>query len=49
MDRTALQNHSTTPHLVFNGLCQGADIRRWFAILLRHHGNKTLGELCEKS
>ena len=37
--------NSTTPHLVFNGRCQGADIRRWFAILLRQYGNIPIMEV----
>lgn len=36
---------STTPRLVFKGRCQGADIKRLFAILLRQHGNVSIAEV----
>ncbi len=34
-----------TPRLVFSGHCEGADIKRLFAILLRHHGNVSIAEV----
>jgi hypothetical protein len=37
--------NSTTPRLVFSGRCEGADIKRLFAILLRHHGNVSIAEV----
>ena len=36
---------STTPRLVRSGHCKGADIKRWFAILLRHYGNVSIAEV----
>lgn len=39
------QVNSTTPRVVVSGRCQGADLKRWFAILLRHHGNVGIGEV----
>jgi len=41
------QVDSTTPQTVISGHCQGADIKRWFAILLRHHGNITVEEMMQ--
>jgi len=40
-----LQSNSTTARLVFSGRCEGADIKRLFAILLRHHGNVSIVEV----
>ena len=37
--------HSNTPRLVFSGRCEGADLKRWFAILLSVHGNIKVGEV----
>ena len=37
--------NSTTPRIVFKGRCQGADIKRWFAILLRQCGNVSIAEV----
>ena len=39
-----MQVNSTT-RLVISGRCQGADIKRWFAILLRQYGNVSIGEV----
>ena len=36
---------STTPRLVISGRCEGADLKRWFAILLRHYGNVSIAEV----
>ena len=38
-------SNSTTPRVVFKGRCEGADIKRWFAMLLRHHGNVSIAEV----
>ena len=40
-----MQSDSNTPRLVFSARCQGADIKRLFAILLRQYGNVSIGEV----
>jgi len=35
---------SSTPRLVVSGRCEGADIARLFAILLRDRGNVSIAE-----
>ncbi len=42
---TDRQKDSTTPRLVVSGRCEGRDIGRLFAILLRHHGNVSIAEV----
>jgi len=39
------QVDSTTPRLVVSGHCEGADVKRLFAILLRHYGNVSIAEV----
>jgi len=39
------QVDSTTPRLVKSGRCEGADIKRLFAILLSVHGNVSIAEV----
>jgi hypothetical protein len=36
---------SNTLRLVVSGRCEGEDIARLFAILLRHHGNVSIAEV----
>jgi len=40
-----MKTKEATPRVVIKGRCQGADLRRWFAILLRHHGNVSIAEV----
>jgi len=37
--------HSTTPRLVRAGRCQGADLKAFFAMLLRQYGNISIAEV----
>jgi len=39
------QVNSTTPRVVISGHCEGADLKRWFAILLSVHGNVSIAEV----
>jgi hypothetical protein len=40
-----LQSNSTTPRLVRTARCEGADIKRLFAMLLRQYGNVSIAEV----
>lgn len=40
-----MDTKESIPRLVIKGHCEGADIKRLFAILLRHHGNVSIAEV----
>jgi hypothetical protein len=40
-----LQSKSTTTRIVFSARCEGADIKRLFAMLLRQYGNVSIAEV----
>ena len=40
-----MKTKEAAPRVVIKGRCQGQDIKRWFAILLRHYGNVSIAEV----